>query len=99
MKKKRNDYEYDDLLNRCGYFEYLYEMGFRYIARSQSGELRVFKEKPKKEINFWSNGLYDTEHVLTVDPSLVNDLSWNDAEPPKLKKIIKSIEAQLNKEG
>lgn len=67
----------------------LYEQGYRYLARSASGELRAFRKKPVKEINFW---YVKGEVPHPIDPYIFEDVDWNDEKPLNLRTEIKILE-------
>ena len=46
-------YNNDELKYHLEVLEKLKEKGYKYIARAEHGEVRAFKKKPSKQINFW----------------------------------------------
>lgn len=75
--------------------EALYAAGYRFAARNQSGELRAYKRKPYKEINFWFSNGYGPGYAITIRHDMFDMLNWNDQEPAHIKKAIESIRKQL----
>ena len=46
-------YNNDELKYHLEVLEKLKEKGYKYIARAEHGEVRAFKKRPSKQINFW----------------------------------------------
>ena len=95
MKKKMSENERKALQAKLSDLEELYAAGYHYAARNQSGELRVYKKKPYKEINFWFNYGYGPEYTITIRHDMFDMLNWYDQEPAYIKKEIESIKKQL----
>ena len=96
---KKNEYDYDQMLYKLHHLQALYKVGFRYIARNESGELRAYTDKPRKELNFWFNGKHGISHVQTLDPDWFEELTWQDDKPVKLKSVIDEIKEMLKPKG
>lgn len=95
MKKKMSEQERKALQAKLSDLEELYAAGYRYAARNQSGELRTYKRKPYKEINFWFSYGYGSGYAITIRHDMFDMLNWNDQEPAYIKKEIESIKKQL----
>ena len=95
MKKKVSEQERKALQAKLSDLEELYAAGYRYAARNQSGELRTYKRKPYKEINFWFSYGYGSGYAITIRHDMFDMLNWNDQEPAYIKKEIESIKKQL----
>lgn len=80
--------------------EYLFELGYRYIARNEIGTINVFKEMPVRDkvVNGSTHGGYDTWVIGKYpikDPSKYHDLNlgkyefikWSD-EPIAIGELI-----------
>lgn len=80
--------------------EYLFELGYRYIARHEIGTVKVFKEKPVRDnvVNGSNCGCYDTWVIgkySIKDRSKYHDLvlgryefvKWSD-EPIAIGELI-----------
>lgn len=70
----------------------LKRQGYRYIARAEHGELRAYKEKPMKYINFW--------HVFgelphPIDQQNFEDVEWSDQKPLEIVKEIRKVQKAL----
>ena len=99
MKKKMSKQERKALQAKLRDLKGLYAAGYRFAARNQSGELRAYKEKPYKEINFWFSYGYGSEYAITIRHDMLDMLNWNDQEPACIEKEIESIKKQLEDKG
>ena len=95
MKKKMSEQERKALQVKLRDLEELYAAGYRFVVRNQSGELRAYKRKPYKEINFWFSNGYGQGYAITIQHDMFDMLNWNDQEPAHIKKAIESIRKQL----
>ncbi len=78
----------DNLQKRLAALRELRQMGFRYIARAEHGELRAFKKKPIRQINFW-NVKGELPHPIETHD--FDDVKWSDKEPMNILSEIKYI--------
>lgn len=94
MKKERKSilkYNYDELNYQLQILEKLRDQGYKYICRAQHGEVRAFKKKPSKQINFW---YVRGEVPCPINPSgLV--VEWKDKAPLNILIKIKHINKLL----
>lgn len=85
------DVEYEQILNQLRYLKKLMERGYRYVVRSESGVLTVFKNKPRKEVNFWYCGFYGIKYEKDIDKSILEEISWKDESPQCVKSLYKEL--------
>ncbi len=84
-------YNNDELKYHLEVLEKLKEKGYKYIARAEHGEVRAFKKKPSKQINFW---YVRGEVPCPINPSgLV--VEWKDKAPLNILIKIKHINKLL----
>ena len=81
-----------DLETRLEQLKVLRKQGYRYIARSQHDELRAYKNKPEKQINFW---YVRGELPHPIASYGYDDVKWYNIEPMNILSEIKSIEKAL----
>lgn len=73
----------------------LRDAGYRYIARSESGELRAYIKKPVREINFW---YVQGELPHPIDPYNFDDIEWSDRKPVYILSLIKELEKYFSEQ-
>lgn len=73
-------------------YKRLVKKGFLFIARSESGELKVFIKKPIKELNFWCA---DGELPHPINGNLFDHIEWCDKEPVSITKAMKKLKKDL----
>jgi len=83
-----------ELLDRLAVLKKYRKQGYNYIARAEHGELRAYKEKPTKQINFW---YVKGELPHTIQSSELKDVEWRDSEPLSILGEIVRIEKELKK--
>lgn len=57
-----------------------------WIARDKSGSLYLFKVKPVKYQNVWSN--LSSQSLIPLNNKLFPEVKWEDEEPTKVKLVI-----------
>ena len=57
-----------------------------WIARDKSGSLYLFKIKPVKYQNVWSN--LSSQSLIPLNNKLFLEVKWEDDEPTKVKLVI-----------
>lgn len=57
-----------------------------WIARDKSGSLYLFKSKPMKYQNIWTN--LSLKSLMPLNNKLFPEVKWEDEEPIKVKLII-----------
>ena len=63
-----------------------YIEGYKYIARDDDGELRVYITKPKKGLRNWADACFKSLTGLDIDLPMVK---WSDDEPWKIEDLKK----------
>ena len=57
-----------------------------WVARDKSGSLYLFKVKPVKYQNVWSN--LSSKSLMPLNNKLFPEVKWSDEEPTKVKLVI-----------
>lgn len=84
-------YNYDELNYQLQILEKLRDQGYKYICRAEHGEVRAFKKKPSKQINFW----YVRGEVPCPIDSATLTVEWKDKTPLNILIKIKQIKKLL----
>lgn len=72
--------------------KYLYEKGYRYIARDQElDELSVFFDKPKKLSSSWCIESYQWSSLSAFNDLFI-DVKWDDEEPFSIESYLGVID-------
>lgn len=72
--------------------KYLYEKGYRYIARDQElDELSVFFDKPKKLSSAWYIESYQWSSLSAFNDLFI-DVKWDDEEPFSIESYLGFID-------
>ena len=58
-----------------------------WLARDESGSLFLFKSKPIKYKNIWTN--LSSKSLIPLNDRELPEVKWSDEEPTKVKLVIK----------
>jgi len=71
-------------------FKWLEKESYKFIVRSQGGDLMTYYSTPKRDDNYW---FYDSGYkILSGFNELFKFVQWEDKEPTSIQDILKNCE-------
>lgn len=60
---------------------------YKWIARDKNGDLNLYETKPTKSIGtgYWAS---DNDHIFNFFENMFKWISWEDAEPYRISKLL-----------
>ena len=78
--------------NREDLLKQLRNEGYNYLARDEDGDLWGFREKPKKEDDFWDT---ETDYRSTIiESDDFPEIKWADDEPTEIADLLLKFEKE-----